>query len=101
MKLTVEHAIIGVVALALIYYIVQHRNLLNKHIDLKVVQGKHYERDYLTNDELEKRAKNCSLTYLKSEGKLGATHYACSNAQYQSGGDIGNACNPWWKEITR
>ena len=57
MKLTVEHAIIGVLALALIYFVVQHRNLLTKtstllsdlfripdrdHPELKAVKDKHY-----------------------------------------------------------
>ena len=57
MKLTVEHAIIGVVALALIYYMVQYRNVLTKtstllsdlfripdrdHPELKAVKDKHY-----------------------------------------------------------
>ena len=80
---------------------VQYRNLLNKHIDLKVVQGKHYESDNVTNKVLEERADSCGLTYLKSAGKLGARHYACSNAPYVSGGDIGKICNKWWEEVRR
>ena len=49
MNVTVEHIVIAVVALALIYTIVQHRNLLTDlfripdrgHPELKVVKDKH------------------------------------------------------------
>jgi hypothetical protein len=49
MKLTLEHAIIAVVALVLIYYMVQHRNLVKDvssipdrgHPELKGVKDKH------------------------------------------------------------
>ena len=49
MKFTLEHAIIIVVALALLYYVVQHRNLLTDlsgipdrdHSELKAVKEKH------------------------------------------------------------
>lgn len=49
MKFTLEHAIIGLLALALIYYMVQHRNLLTDlfripdrgHPELKAVKDKH------------------------------------------------------------
>ena len=49
MKLTLEHAIIGVLALALIYYVIQHRNVLTDlvripdrgHPELKAVKDKH------------------------------------------------------------
>ena len=49
MKFTLEHAVIAVVALALIYYMVKHRNLLadlvsipdRDHPELKVVKDKH------------------------------------------------------------
>ena len=50
MKFTLEHAIIAVVSLALIYYMVQHRNLLTDllripdrdHPELKSVKDKHF-----------------------------------------------------------
>ena len=50
MNVTVEHAIIAVVTLALIYYMVQHRNLLTDlfripdrgHPELKAVKDKHF-----------------------------------------------------------
>ena len=49
MKLTVEHAIILILAVALIYYMVRHRNLLTDlfripdrgHPELKAVKDKH------------------------------------------------------------
>ena len=49
MKLTLEHAIILILALALIYYVVKHRNLLTDlvripdrdHPELKAVKDKH------------------------------------------------------------
>ena len=49
MKFTLEHAIILILAIALIYYVIQHRNLLTDllsipdrdHPELKSVKGKH------------------------------------------------------------
>ena len=50
MKLTVEHAIILILAIALIYYVVKHRNLVTDlvripdrdHPELKSVKDKHF-----------------------------------------------------------
>ena len=50
MKLTLEHAIILILALALIYYVVKHRNVLTDlfripdrdHPELKAVKDKHF-----------------------------------------------------------
>ena len=49
MKLTLEHALILILAIAVIYYVVQHRNLLTDlfripdrdHPELKAVKDKH------------------------------------------------------------
>jgi len=49
MKFTLEHAIILILAIALIYYVIQHRNLLTDlfripdrdHPELKSVKDKH------------------------------------------------------------
>jgi hypothetical protein len=49
MKFTLEHAIILILAVALIYYVIQHRNLLTDlfripdrgHPELKAVKDKH------------------------------------------------------------
>ena len=51
MKLTLEHAIIAVVTLALIYYVIQYSNLVKDvfripdrdHPELKVVKEKHHD----------------------------------------------------------
>ena len=50
MKFTLEHAIILILAVAVIYYMVQHRNLLTDlfripdrgHPELKAVKDKHF-----------------------------------------------------------
>ena len=52
MMFTLEHALILILALAVIYYVIQHRNLLTDlliipdrdHPELKAVKGKHYGR---------------------------------------------------------
>lgn len=94
MKLTVEHAIIGVVALALIYFVVQHRNLLNKHIDLKVVQGKHN----VSLDEIERRAEEAGINDYKPPFYR---NMVCSNAPRHSDPDstVGRVCNSWWNLV--
>ena len=106
MKLTVEHAIIGVVALALIYFVVQHRNLLNRyHSDLKVVQGKHAVDDIATRvataamGDIEQRAHSCGLDKYKTDD---AKHYQCgfgssdiTGSEYQPDGDL-RGCYWWW-----
>ena len=89
MKLTVEHAIIGVLALALIYYIVQHRNLLDKHINLKVVQGKHN----ITIGELANRSRGAGLDGWMPPGK------DCTHSSRYGSGTADELCQPWWNAM--
>ena len=60
MKLTLEHAIILILAVALIYYVVKHRNLLTDlfriperdHPELKVVKDKHKSITFCKNFDI-------------------------------------------------
>ena len=108
MKLTVEHAIIGVVALALIYYMVQYRNVLNRdHSDLKVVQGKHAVDDSAAPaamGDIEQRAHNCGLDKYKT-GDAKHYNYQCgfgssdlTQSEYQPGGPL-RGCYWWWQAV--
>ena len=104
MNVTVEHVIIAVVALALLYTIVQHRNLLTDlsgipdrdHSDLKAVKEKHLFGGKDCNKQNKKKINNepmgtLSLDINNVPDNILISYYLPDNKLYYK--KKGNRCN--------